>query len=49
MLAELETLRATRSVEMAQADAVLAALEGMVKRAAQDAAKADDAKESSDA
>ena len=49
MLAELETLSATRSVEMAQADAVLAALEPMVKRAAQDAAKADDAKESSDA
>lgn len=50
MLAELETLRATRSVEMAQADAVLASLEPLVKRAAQDAA-ANEAgeKESSDA
>jgi hypothetical protein len=38
MLAELETLRATRSVEIAQADAVLATLEPLVKRAAQDAA-----------
>ena len=49
MLAELETLRATRSVEIAQADAVLAALDPLVKRAAQDAAKADAEKEGSDA
>jgi chromosome segregation ATPase len=33
MLAELETLRAARSVEMAQADAVLAAIEPLVKQA----------------
>ena len=45
MLAELETLRATRSVEIAQADAVLAALEPLVKRAALEAAE----KEGSDA
>lgn len=37
MLTELETLRATRSVEIAQADAVLASLEPLVKRAAQEA------------
>lgn len=49
MLAELETLRATRSVEIAQADAVLAALEPLVKRAAQGTAKADAEKENSDA
>ena len=49
MLAELETLRATRSVEMAQADAVLASLEPLVKRAAQEAARDDSEKESSDA
>lgn len=36
MLAELETLRAARSVESAQADAILAALEPLVKRAAQE-------------
>jgi len=36
MLAELEPLRATRSVEIAQADAVLSALEPLVKRAAQE-------------
>jgi predicted nucleic acid-binding Zn-ribbon protein len=47
MLAELETLRATRSVEVAQADAVLAALEPLVKRAAQDAEDGD--KENTDA
>lgn len=46
MLAELETLRVTRSVEIAQADALLAALEPLVKRAAQEAA---DQEESSDA
>ncbi|MGH1578781.1 hypothetical protein [Planktotalea sp.] len=46
MLAELETLRATRSVEIAQADTVLAALEPLVKRAVNDAANA---KENSDA
>lgn len=39
MLTELETLRATRSVEIAQADAVLAALEPLVKRAAQEASE----------
>ena len=50
MLAELETLRATRSVEIAQADAVLASLEPLVKRAAQDAAGSSDSeKESTDA
>jgi len=49
MLAELETIRATRAVEMAQADAVLAALDPLVKRAAQEAAKADGDKENSDA
>lgn len=37
MLAELETLRATRAVEAAQADAVLAVLDPLVKRAAQQA------------
>ena len=41
MLAELETLRATRSVEIAQADAILASLEPLVKRAAQDAQAAE--------
>jgi len=46
MLAELETLRATRSVEIAQADAVLASLEPLAKRAARDA---QDSKETSDA
>ena len=49
MLAELETLRAARSVEIAQADALLAALDPLVKRAAQEAAKADAEKEGSDA
>ena len=49
MLAELETLRATRSVEIAQADAVLAALEPLVKRAAQESANQDEKKENSDA
>ena len=49
MLAELETLRAARSVEIAQADALLAALDPLVKRAAQDAAKANAEKEGSDA
>ncbi|WP_439142557.1 hypothetical protein [Planktotalea sp.] len=49
MLAELETLRATRAVEMAQADAVLAALDPLVKRAAQEAAKSADEEEGSDA
>lgn len=39
MLAELETLRATRQVEIAQADAVLAALEPLAKRAAREAAE----------
>lgn len=43
MLAELETLRATRSVEIAQADAVLAALEPLAKRAAQHAKETSDA------
>lgn len=42
MLAELETLRATRAVEIAQADALLASLEPLVKRAAQEAAEDED-------
>lgn len=37
MLAELETLRSTRSVEIAQADAVLASLEPLAKRATREA------------
>lgn len=49
MMAELETLRAARSVEIAQADAVLAALEPMVKRAARDGAGAAAEKEQRDA
>lgn len=49
MLTELETLRATRSVEIAQADAVLASLEPLVKRAAQEAADEAAEKESNDA
>ncbi len=43
MLAELETLRATRAVEIAQADAVLAALEPLVKRAATEASEKENA------
>ncbi|MGB7317728.1 MAG: hypothetical protein WBC85_07160 [Planktotalea sp.] len=48
MLAELETLRATRSVEIAQADVLLASLDPLVKRAAQEASEIGE-EESSDA
>lgn len=49
MLTELETLRATRSVEIAQADAILATLEPLAKRAAREAGEADEQEEAQDA
>ncbi len=41
MMTELEALRATRSVEIAQADAILASLEPLAKRAAWETEQAD--------